>query len=149
MTEKTESKVGSAPAGSKEKGKEYIWGTGSRKTAVARIRLASGGSSKILVNGKPFEKYFTTEQNRVDAIEPLHITRTLGKYDVFASVKGGGITGQAGAVRLGLARALKAAEPSLEPKLKEERLLSRDQRMKERKKFGRHGARRGTQFSKR
>ena len=68
---------------------------------------------------------------------------------MFASVKGGGITGQAGAVRLGLARALKAAEPSLEPKLKEERLLSRDQRMKERKKFGRHGARRGTQFSKR
>lgn len=142
MAEKKESEK-------REIGRMYIWGTGRRKTAVARVRLARGGKGNIYVNEHQFDKYFTTEQDQVVAIAPLHTTKTLSKYDVFINVKGGGISGQAGAVRLGIARALKSAEPSLEPKLREEGLLTRDSRMKERKKYGLRGARRAPQWTKR
>lgn len=132
--------------------KNYIWATGRRKTAVARVRLLhvqAGQGGKIEVNKRPFEKYFSTEDCRSNVIEPLQATKTLGKYDVYVNVNGGGITGQSGAVRLGVARALKISEPTLESQLKTGGFLTRDPRMKERKKFGLHGARRGVQFSKR
>lgn len=127
---------------------EYIWGLGRRKTSVARVRL-SRGSGKISVNKRAFEKYFTCERDRNIALASLQSTKTLGKYDVLINVNGGGVAGQAGAVLLGISRALKTAEPAFELKLKQEHMLTRDPRMKERKKYGLRGARRGTQFSKR
>lgn len=123
-------------------------GTGRRKTAVARVRLKPG-TGKVLVNAEACERYFASEQDRQDAVLPLVSTKTLGKYDVDARASGGGKSGQAEAILLGIARALLRAEPTLEPKLREEHLLTRDQRMKERKKYGRRGARRSFQFSKR
>jgi len=128
--------------------KEYIWATGRRKSAVARVRIKFG-TGKIIVNKKPIATYFPTEQDKNSATAPLTSTKTLGKYDVFVNCHGGGPSGQAGAVKLGVARALKIVDPSLEPLLREEGLLTRDPRMKERKKPGLRGARRGTQFSKR
>lgn len=125
-----------------------IWGTGRRKTSVARVRIIRG-TGTIVCNGKPLDKYFKTEQDRSHAIAPLQLTKTAGKYDVHARLTGGGLTGQSGAFRLGISRCLRRVEPALEPKLKEEGLLTRDPRMKERKKYGRRGARRGCQFSKR
>lgn len=129
-------------------GKHYFWGTGRRKTAVARVRLRAG-SGKFEVNRKPLEKYFTQERDRLDAVAPLKTTETHGKVDVFVNVKGGGITGQAGAIVLGVARALKAANPQYDDALRAGGYLTRDSRMKERKKYGRRGARRSFQFSKR
>ena len=126
----------------------FIWGTGRRKSSVARVRLGRG-SGTFLCNGKPLDKYFKTDQDRGHALAPLHLTKTNTKYDVHARLSGGGLSGQAGAFRLGVSRCLKTAEPALEPKLKEEGLLTRDPRMKERKKYGLRGARRGCQFSKR
>jgi small subunit ribosomal protein S9 len=123
-------------------------GTGRRKTSVARIRLAPG-SGKITVNNRPLENYFPLETQRIWATQPLTVTESTGKFDVRVSVRGGGPTGQAGAVRHGIARALQILDPSLRPALKAEGLLTRDSRMKERKKYGQPGARKRFQFSKR
>ncbi len=128
--------------------REYIWGLGRRKTAVARVRLRRGGG-KISVNGKDLEEYFTEDRDRQNVRAPFTVTRTLGMYDCAANVKGGGFTGQAGAVTLGIARALVKIDPNFVATLRESGLLTRDPRMKERKKYGLHAARRATQFSKR
>jgi small subunit ribosomal protein S9 len=123
-------------------------GTGRRKTAVARVRLASG-SGKITVNGRAVENYFLTETLRSVVAEPFSATETAGKFDVRVSVQGGGPAGQAGAVRHGISRALIKADANYRPNLKSEGLLTRDPRMKERKKYGQPGARKRFQFSKR
>ncbi len=128
--------------------KEYIWGTGRRKTSVARVRL-SRGSGIITVNHRPFDRYFLTEDDRQSALAPLHVTKAFGRYDIFVNASGGGVSGQAGAMKLGIARALKKIEPALESVLRSQGLLTRDPRMKERKKYGLRGARRGVQYSKR
>ncbi len=123
-------------------------GTGRRKTAVARVRLAAG-SGKITVNGRTFENYFPTEAQRVTVSQPLTLTETAAKFDVQVSVTGGGPFGQAGAVRHGIARALLEADLALRPALKADGLLTRDPRMRERKKYGQPGARKRFQYSKR
>ena len=128
--------------------KEYIWGTGRRKSAVARVRL-SRGTGTITVNKRPFDKYFLTHDDRESALTPLQVTKAAGRYDIMVNTSGGGIGGQAGAVKLGIARALKKIEPALESILRSNGLLTRDPRMKERKKYGLRGARRGVQYSKR
>ena len=126
---------------------QYL-GTGRRKTAVARVRIASG-TGKFVVNGRTIEKYFMTESQRIHATRPLTVTETTAKYDVRVNVVGGGPTGQAGAVRHGIARALLETDITLRPTLKQHGLLTRDSRMKERKKYGQPGARKRFQFSKR
>lgn len=126
----------------------YVWGTGRRKTSVARVRLKTG-TGQFHVNGKPVTDFFTTPDTRLHAQRALQVTEAAGKYDVWAQVEGGGITGQAGAVSLGIARALKVDTPDYEPALREHGLLTRDPRMIERKKYGLRKARRATQFSKR
>jgi small subunit ribosomal protein S9 len=126
---------------------EYL-GTGRRKTAVARVRMASG-AGKVTVNGRPLENYFVIETQRTLLLQPLVSTDSLNKYDVRVSVSGGGPDGQAGAVRHGIARALLKADSNLRPTLKAQGLLTRDPRMKERKKYGQPGARKRFQFSKR
>lgn len=123
-------------------------GTGRRKTAVARVRLAAG-AGKITVNGRPFETYFPTETLRGVVSAPLSRTETANKYDVDVNVRGGGPQGQAGAVRHGIARALLEVDVNLRPVLKADGFLTRDSRMKERKKYGQPGARKRFQFSKR
>jgi small subunit ribosomal protein S9 len=123
-------------------------GTGRRKTAVARVRLASG-SGKITVNGRPFETYFPVETLRGTASQPLTVTGTSDKLDVRINVTGGGPNGQAGAVRHGIARALLKFDANLRPSLKAEGFLTRDPRMRERKKYGQPGARKRFQYSKR
>jgi small subunit ribosomal protein S9 len=123
-------------------------GTGRRRTAVARVRLATG-TGKISVNGRPVEKYFPLESMRTAVSQPLTVTGTADKFDVQVNVNGGGLNGQAGAVRHGLARALLTVDPNLRPILKSEGLLTRDPRMKERKKYGQPGARKRFQYSKR
>lgn len=127
---------------------QYIWGTGRRKSAVARVRL-SPGTGKITVNDRPMDKYFATELDRNSAMEPIRTCNRSDKYDLFIQVEGSGPTGQAGAIKLGLARALQKAEPELNSILRTHKYLTRDPRMKERKKYGLHGARRGQQYSKR
>ncbi len=139
---------GSATIPAPDPKKHYFWGTGRRKTAVARVRLKAG-SGKFLVNERPLEKYFNEEQDRLDAVAPLRATETFGKVDVFANVMGGGPTGQAGAILLGVARALKLANSEYDDALRAGGFLTRDSRMKERKKYGKRGARRSFQFSKR
>lgn len=128
--------------------RKYFWGTGRRKTAIARVRLKPG-TGRFEVNSKPLDQYFTEDKDRLDAVAPLRVTDTFGKVDVFVNVKGGGITGQAGAIVLGVARALKTANPAYDDALRNSGFLTRDSRMKERKKYGRRGARRSFQFSKR
>ncbi|KAB2667145.1 MAG: 30S ribosomal protein S9 [Verrucomicrobia bacterium] len=123
-------------------------GTGRRKTASARVRIAPG-TGKILVNGRAFEVYFPLESQRMAVLQPFVVTATTGKYDVKVNVAGGGATGQAGAVRHGIARALLEVDAALRPLLKAEGFLTRDPRMKERKKYGQPGARKRFQFSKR
>ena len=123
-------------------------GTGRRKTAVARVRLATG-TGKIVVNGRPFETYFPMESLRMVAAQPFTVTGSADKYDAQVTVTGGGPTGQAGAVRHGIARALLTVDANLRPVLKAEGLLTRDPRMKERKKYGQPGARKRFQYSKR
>jgi len=123
-------------------------GTGRRKTAVARVRLASG-SGKITVNGRAFDNYFVLETQRSQASMPLTVTGTAEKFDARINVSGGGPTGQADAVRHGIARALLKFDAALRPSLKAEGLLTRDPRMRERKKYGQPGARKRFQFSKR
>ena len=126
----------------------YHWGTGRRKTAVARVRIRPG-TGKIQVNGKPMNEYFclTPDQERV--IEPLRATRTLGNYDIWANIRGGGTSGQVGAMIMGLGRALVVANSELEDPLRDGKFLTRDSRMVERKKYGRKKARKSFQFSKR
>jgi len=123
-------------------------GTGRRKTAIARVRLASG-SGKIIVNGRAFENYFPLETLRSTVSQPLTLTGTAEKFDARINVTGGGPNGQAGAVRHGIARALIRADATLRGALKAEGLLTRDSRMKERKKYGQPGARKRFQYSKR
>ena len=123
-------------------------GTGRRKTAVARVRLSTG-SGKILVNGRAFEHYFPLDTLRMQATQPLVTAGVADKFDVRVNVAGGGPTGQAGAVRLGIARALLRQDANLRPALKAEGLLTRDSRQKERKKYGQPGARKRYQYSKR
>lgn len=125
-----------------------FWGTGRRKTAVARVRVKPG-SGKVLINGHEVNKFFSEIIHRNEVALPLKVTKVEGNVDVFANVHGGGITGQAGAVKLGIARALKGYDGSLEPLLREHDLLTRDSRAVERKKYGQAGARRRYQFSKR
>src|SRR5271156_6103875 len=125
-----------------------ILGTGRRKTAVARVRIAPG-SGKFVVHGRPFENYFPTETLRMVVTQPLVATALSGKLDIRVNVKGGGPNGQAGAVRHGIARALLKADINLRPTLKSEGLLTRDSREKERKKYGQPGARKRFQYSKR
>jgi small subunit ribosomal protein S9 len=126
----------------------YTLGLGRRKSSVARVRLKSGAGG-FLVNGREMKEFFPTLAMQVRAAAPLVATSTLGQYDVTVSVEGGGPVGQADAVLLGIARALKKLNPSFDAVLREQSLLTRDSRMKERKKYGRRGARRGFQFSKR
>jgi small subunit ribosomal protein S9 len=126
----------------------YIWGTGRRKTSVASVRIKPG-TGAIKVNGRDMEDYFTREDHRHTVREPFRATHNQGRYDVAVKVEGGGITGQAGAVCLGLARALLKSDASLRGPLREHGLLTRDSRMVERKKYGKRGARRSPQYSKR
>ena len=123
-------------------------GTGRRKTAVARVRIREG-SGDILINGREFREFFPRLRDQNDVLEPFKCVEMEGKYDVSVRVKGGGITGQAGAVRLGISRALVAMDGELRGPLHEAGHLTRDSRMVERKKYGLRGARRGYQFSKR
>jgi small subunit ribosomal protein S9 len=127
--------------------KEFL-GTGRRKTAVARVRMAIG-SGKILVNGRPFETYFGVEALRTAASQPLTLTESTAKYDVHVNVEGGGPAGQAGAIRHGIARALLHVDVALRGALKKAGCLTRDPRMRERKKYGQPGARKRFQYSKR
>lgn len=126
----------------------WWWGTGRRKTAVARVRIKPG-SGEFIVNGRPYDTFFTEERDRNDLMTVLQKTNTKGKVDVQVNVRGGGFTGQAGAIVLGLARALRRYDGTLEPILRENHFLTRDARKVERKKYGQAGARRRFQFSKR
>jgi small subunit ribosomal protein S9 len=126
----------------------YIRGLGRRKSAVARVRLKAG-SGGFVVNGRPIQEFFTTLRDLNKARAPLGLLDVPDSYDVWVNVQGGGPHGQAGAVQLGIARALKEANPALFERLRQNGYLTRDERMKERKKYGRRGARRGFQFSKR
>lgn len=123
-------------------------GTGRRKTSVARVRVRQG-SGQVLINKRAIEEYFPLEDHRRMIIEVLDTVGQRGKLDVIVTVNGGGSTGQAGACRMGLARALMSYDSETYPPLRDGGFLTRDSRMKERKKYGLHGARRGTQFSKR
>jgi small subunit ribosomal protein S9 len=123
-------------------------GTGRRKTAVARVRLAVG-SGKIQINGRALENYFLTDTQRMDVLLPLTVTDSKTKFDIRVNVAGGGPNGQAGAVRHGIARALLKVDLAMRPVLKSEGLLTRDPRMRERKKYGQPGARKRFQYSKR
>ncbi|MDR3592172.1 MAG: 30S ribosomal protein S9 [Negativicutes bacterium] len=124
------------------------YGTGRRKTSVARVRLVPG-EGKIVVNGRPLDKYFGLKTLELIVKQPLSVTDTVGKYDVLAKVEGGGPTGQAGAVRHGIARALLRVDAEYRPGLKKAGLLTRDPREKERRKYGLKKARKASQFSKR
>lgn len=123
-------------------------GTGRRKDAIARVRLVEG-KGNIIVNNKPLDEYFSIETLKVIVKQPLTVTNSLDKYDIICSVQGGGVSGQAGAVRHGIARALVAANSEYRPELKANGFLTRDPRMKERKKYGLKKARKAPQFSKR
>jgi len=124
------------------------YGTGRRKTSVARVYLRPG-SGEFKVNGRPFDEYFVTQSQRSSAKQPLFSTETLSTFNVSANVSGGGVAGQADAVKLGIARALMLFNAELRKKLKSEGLVSRDSRGKERKKYGQKGARKRFQYSKR
>ncbi len=126
----------------------WTWGLGRRKSAIARVRIKPGAGG-FVVNGKPMDVFFPVLQQQRSALSPLRTIEKEDAWDVFCNVNGGGPTGQAEAVRLGLARALRTTDLALDPVLREEGHLTRDSRMKERKKPGRRGARRGFQFSKR
>jgi small subunit ribosomal protein S9 len=126
----------------------YIWGVGRRKSAVARVRVAPG-NGRIEINGKTLNDYFTNERDRKAIFGPLEVTNTGGKMDVLVTADGGGHTGQSGAIVLGLGRALVKYDQGLEAALRGAGFMTRDSRMKERKKYGQRGARRRFQFSKR
>ena len=128
--------------------KQALQATGRRKTSVARVRLLPG-TGQVTINKKPIEEYFGRESLVILAKSPLRSTEAEGRYDLFANVDGGGHSGQAGALRMAIARALKAVDPTLKPALDRDGHLTRDPRMKERKKYGQPGARKRFQFSKR
>ena len=125
-----------------------FYGTGRRKSSVARVRLVPG-NGEIIINGKTADVYFGKKTLEMIARQPLVLTQTEGRFDVLVNAHGGGTTGQAGAVRLGISRALLKVDPELRPALKKAGFLTRDPRMKERKKYGLKAARRAPQFSKR
>ena len=127
----------------------YYEGLGRRKTSTARVRLHPYGSGQFLVNGKPYQEYFGREADWIAVTEPLQATQTEGHFDVTVLVKGGGITGQSGAIRMGIARALLEVNPEYRPVLRQGGMLTRDSRMKERKKPGLRRARKATQYTKR
>ena len=126
----------------------YFYGTGKRKTSVARVRLMPGNGA-IIVNGISFEQHFPRLEHQKTVVEPLQITGTLDKFNAMVKVVGGGISGQAGAIRHGIARALVAGDEALRPQLRKERMLTRDPRAKERKKYGLKRARKAPQYTKR
>ena len=129
--------------------KPYHYGTGRRKSSVARVRLYEGGTGKITINDRDIDDYFGLETLKLLVRQPLEVTKTVGNFDIVASVTGGGVTGQAGAIRHGLSRALLTVDGEFRAPLKAAGLLTRDPRMKERKKYGLKAARRAPQFSKR
>ena len=127
----------------------YMYGTGRRKSSVARVHLFPNGTGKITINGRDIDDYFGLETLKMVVRQPMEATGTTGKFDIVATVTGGGVTGQAGAIRHGVARALLLADENNRPALKAAGFLTRDPRMKERKKYGLKAARRAPQFSKR
>ena len=127
---------------------KYYYGTGRRKHSVARVREYPG-SGNITINGRSIDEYFGLETLKLIVRQPLNLTETTDKFDIVCTVTGGGVTGQAGAIRHGLSRALLVYDPELRPVLKKAGFLTRDPRMKERKKYGLKAARRAPQFSKR
>ncbi len=129
--------------------KPYLYGTGRRKSSVARVHLIPNGTGVITINGKSIDEYFGLETLKMLVRQPFGVTGTEGKFDVVATVCGGGVSGQAGALRHGISRAMLLAGDEYRPLLKKEGLLTRDPRMKERKKYGLKSARRAPQFSKR
>ena len=128
--------------------KPYFYGTGRRKKSVARVRIVPG-TGAITINGRDIDNYFGLETLKFIVNQPFGVTDTVGKFDVVANVNGGGFSGQAGAIRHGVARALLSADETYKPLLKKAGFLTRDPRMKERKKYGLKAARRASQFSKR
>ena len=128
--------------------KPYYYGTGRRKSSVARVRLYAG-TGKITINGRDIDDYFGLETLKLLVRQPLNLTDTLGRFDIICTVAGGGVTGQAGAIRHGISRALLEVNPEFRAPLKAAGFLTRDPRMKERKKYGLKAARRAPQFSKR
>ena len=131
------------------KKKVQFFGTGRRKKAIARVRLIPGGSGNIVVNGKTLDEYFGLETLKLVVCQPLVLTDNTSTYDIYVNVIGGGLSGQAGAIRHGISRALDQAQPELHTEIKKAGFLTRDSRMKERKKYGLKKARRAPQFSKR
>jgi small subunit ribosomal protein S9 len=129
--------------------KPYQYGTGRRKSSVARVHLFEGGTGSITINGRDIDDYFGLETLKMVVRQPLEATSTVGKVDIVATVSGGGVSGQAGALRHGIARALLNVDPAYRTVLKQAGFLTRDPRMKERKKYGLKAARRAPQFSKR
>ena len=127
----------------------YKYGTGRRKSSVARVHLFENGTGAITINGRDINDYFGLETLKMVVRQPLNTTDTLGKVDIVATVEGGGVSGQAGALRHGISRALLQVNPEFRPLLKKAGFLTRDPRMKERKKYGLKAARRAPQFSKR
>ena len=132
-----------------ESKKKYSYGTGRRKSSVARVRVYENGTGSIIINGRDIDEYFGLETLKLIVRQPLVTTDMLGKVDIVITVAGGGVSGQAGAIRHGLARALLQYNEELRPALKKAGFLTRDPRMKERKKYGLKAARRAPQFSKR
>ncbi len=128
--------------------KPYFYGTGRRKSSIARVRVMPG-TGVITINGKDIDEYFGLETLKLIVNQPFGVTDTVGKFDIIANVRGGGFSGQAGAIRHGLSRALLSVDESYKPMLKKAGFLTRDPRMKERKKYGLKAARRAPQFSKR
>ena len=129
--------------------KNQFWGTGRRKKSIARVRIIPEGTGKIVINGKDVEEYFDLDTLKIIVRQPLVLTNTESKFDIYANVYGGGSTGQAGAVRHGIARAMVMFDANLRPEIKKAGFLTRDPRMKERKKYGLKKARKAPQFSKR
>ena len=129
--------------------KPYLYGTGRRKSSVARVHLFPNGTGSITINGRDIEEYFGLDTLKMVVSQPLEATGTVGKVDIIATVTGGGVSGQAGALRHGISRALLQVSDENRPVLKKAGFLTRDPRMKERKKYGLKGARRAPQFSKR
>ncbi|MDD4509565.1 MAG: 30S ribosomal protein S9 [Oscillospiraceae bacterium] len=129
--------------------KPYLYGTGRRRSSVARVHLFPGGTGAITINGRDIDDYFGLETLKLITRQPLVATDTIGKVDIVATVSGGGVTGQAGALRHGVSRALLLVDEAYRPILKKAGFLTRDPRMKERKKYGLKAARRAPQFSKR
>ncbi len=128
--------------------KIQYWGTGRRKSAVARVRLVPG-EGNIIINKRTFEDFFPNRTSRLIVLQPLELTDMASRFDVICNVHGGGVTGQAGAIQLGIARALTKVDPESRPQLRKAGFLTRDQRMTERKKYGLHKARKAPQYSKR